>query len=212
MAVKTRRSSATAIPAATAAALLMVSLTAAGPAKSDDWVLGTREGQKLPGCSFTGPARELVSLGPAKVGPPKFRDATFRKFRKKIGPPAKATKTSPSTLRAKWRGRKAARLEFLSFGGTTVKGDLLLQYGQLTGRRWVTERGVRVGTPLAEVKRVYGPPARKLPSDSTRTGKWWRLTAFCSPFGSGGETGSIEARIKRGRVAALSIWVGAAGD
>jgi len=49
------------------------------------------------------------------------------------------------------------------------------------------------------------------PSAELRRGTWWLRTAV-SPFGDESEYPVVQALVSRGRVQALSGWIGAAGE
>jgi hypothetical protein len=54
---------------------------------------------------------------------------------------------------------------------------------------------------------VGGPPAGR----GAPPGAWW-IASVVLPYGSEEETPTVRALVRRGRVSALALYVGAAGD
>jgi hypothetical protein len=189
----------------------MIGSTPPGQA-AQDWTVKTVTVPKDSHCTIPGRERELRKLGPANVrtGSPSA-DTTFRDFKLAVGRPEEVDKLGGAGVTASYLGGHAGRFVFVSFGEVASRGDLKLQYGTLTGRRWVTEKGIRVGSTLARIKERYGKQAWQV-EDPPRKGIWWRLAGHCGHPLFDGEIDVIEARIVNGRVSAFYVWVGAAGD
>jgi hypothetical protein len=98
------------------------------------------------------------------------------------------------------------RATFANFGlanACTPTGGLL-QSATVRSRRFRTTRGVRVGTR-----------SRTIPEKHERarfvSGVWW-IASVILPYGDETETPTIRALVRDGRVSALALYVGAAGD
>ncbi len=91
-------------------------------------------------------------------------------------------------------------------GQTTCSATVgKLQTAELRGRALATQNGLRVGDTLARLRRLH-PAAR-------RHGSTWWLATAPNPFGSAGARMSIvRANVKDGKVSALVLWIGAAGE
>lgn len=182
------------------------------PAQSAaDLVIRTKKVAKDSHCSFPGRARKLKQLGPADVR--SWRpgaDVTFGAFKAELGRPDRVRAVDPSHIVATWTGGRAAKLHFLSFGGETDRDDLVLQWGSLTGGRWVTSRGVDVGSTLAAVKDAYGREAWRV--HLGRPGTWWRIAGYCGYPLVDGEATALAVRFVGGKVRSFVAFVGAAGE
>lgn len=202
------------VVAAGSGALLAGALVGLAPAQAaKDWKIRTAVVPDDSHCTIPGPDRVLRRLGPANVrfGTPGV-DTTFRNFKRAVGRPAEVEDLrGVPGITASYGGGHAGEFAFVSFGNVERRGQLRLQYGTLTGKRWVTERGVRVGNKLTKIKKRYRSQAWKI-ANSPRPGNWWRLAGHCGYPLVDEEIPVIEARIKRGRVKSFFVWVGAAGD
>jgi hypothetical protein len=102
--------------------------------------------------------------------------------------------------------RPGLRARFANFGGLnpcSAAGGRA-QRAVLTGPRWRTLRGLRVGDPLARLRATY-------PDAVLRNRVWWLARAY-SPIGAGGEYPVLAAVVRSGEVRALRLAIGAAGD
>jgi hypothetical protein len=79
-----------------------------------------------------------------------------------------------------------------------------LQLATVRSRRFRTTRGVRVGT------RSWTIPLRHRNAEFV-AGAWW-IASVVLPFGTEEETPTIRALVRDGRVSALALYIGAAGD
>lgn len=179
---------------------------------AQDWTLRTTTVPRDSHCAIAGPERKLRKLGPVDVDTNSpAADTMFRDFKRVVGRPEEVDQIREGGLTASYLGGHAGRFAFVSFGDVERPGQLQLQYATLTGRRWVTGKGVRVGSTLTRIKQRYGNQAYKVP-DPLRKGTWWRLAGHCGYPLVDGPVNVIEARITGGRVSALMVWIGAAGD
>lgn len=91
---------------------------------------------------------------------------------------------------------------FTSFGGITdYCGQGLFQAAVVRSRIWRTWAGLRVGMRSSRVTALHR-------NARFTEGKWVLRTQ--SAIGSGSPT--VSAIVRGGRVVALSLWIGAAGD
>ena len=79
-----------------------------------------------------------------------------------------------------------------------------LQAATIRSPRFRTTRGIRVGTASSTI-----PIKHK--SAQFFNGAWW-IASTTPPFGDGEEIATISAIVGGGRVRALRLWVGGAGD
>jgi hypothetical protein len=77
----------------------------------------------------------------------------------------------------------------------------------LTGERWRTANGLRIGHPARYILR-YHPKAQ--PSPVTRS--WWWLLTRRTVIGEGGPYRALMAKVVNGRIAAFSVRYPAGGD
>lgn len=101
------------------------------------------------------------------------------------------------------------RLEvvFANFGlaNACTRGGGRFQTATIRGSRFRTARGVRVGSRSSTI------PVKHREATFVR-GSWW-IATHPVPFSAGDEPQpTIRALVRAGRVHALSLWVGAAGD
>lgn len=95
-------------------------------------------------------------------------------------------------------------INFVDLGGgnpCTSEGNA--QSARVTTARWSTARGLHVGDRLARLRELY-PKA-------TRHGRAWWLVSRRSPFGEG-RFAPLAAVVADGRVRALEVWIGGAGE
>ncbi len=136
-------------------------------------------------------------------------DPTIGAATRAFGRPSSRTPTGDDVCVVTWR-RLRLRVVFASFGAarpgrtTCTSGVGRAQSVTLRGRRFRTWRGLRVGDRSATIPRRH-PGAR------FRQGSWWLRTAT-SVVGDESEYGVLRAIVSRGRVTALTGWIGAAGD
>jgi hypothetical protein len=139
----------------------------------------------------------VVRMGPLKVkSHPYLRDA-----RAAFGRPA-SVRPGRGVCTVRWSALKVTA-KFTSFGGIAdFCGQGLFQTAVLRSSVWQTWAGLRVGMPSTRV--------RELHHNAKFTGGKWVL-ATESVFGAG-PSPTVSALVSSGRVTALSLWVGQAGD
>jgi hypothetical protein len=141
----------------------------------------------------------------ARIG--ELRDpasATLPSAREVFGDPASARRRERVTCPARWPGI-GLRIVFVDLGGgdpCTREGNA--QTATLNDRRWSTSRGLHVGDPVAKARRLY-PNARHLYGQLA-------LVTRPSPFGDGGWLVPLGAKAAGGKVTALQVWLGGAGE
>jgi hypothetical protein len=98
------------------------------------------------------------------------------------------------------------RVLFANLGGLDPCSDEggHAQRAVVTGARWRTARGLRIGDSLARLRERY-------PGAVLRNRVWWLARAF-SPIGTGGDYPVLAAVVRSGEVRALRLSIGAAGD
>jgi hypothetical protein len=104
-----------------------------------------------------------------------------------------------------WR-RLRLRAVFANFGiesACSPRGGRL-QAATIRSTRFRTTRGIRVGSRSAAI------PQRHRNAEFVG-GVWWIASAL-SPYGENEQIPTITAVVRDGRVGALRLWVGAAGD
>lgn len=135
-------------------------------------------------------------LGPLKVQ----RDPLLRDAERAFGQ-ASSARASGGVCVAKWRSLRL-RATFTSFGGASdMCAEGRFQLATVRSKVWRTWKGLRVGMRTARVAELH-------PSAEFDDGKW--VLATQSVYGEPAPT--VTALIKNGRVRALSMFVGAAGD
>jgi hypothetical protein len=112
--------------------------------------------------------------------------------------------------RVRW---KAAGVSIVgvTFGGcrrrTCRTNELLVQSARVTGLRWQTAAGLKVGDPATRIPELY--PRKTAPSDGS--GNVVLTTAY-SQIGDPGDIPIVTARVRGAVVTGFDVWVGAAGD
>lgn len=193
-----------------AVALTVAAPMAMGPAMAADWTVRTKKIAKDSHCDDPGSARELTMLGPADVSLSRGNtEVLFAGYASAVGRPDRQRLVDPSHLVATWKGRHAAKLNFLTFGGGTDRDLFALQYGKLTGKGWVTQRGIRVGNSLTQARNMYGREMWRTQDGPKGT---WRIAGHCSyPIGEG-DGPVLTVKIRDGRIVWIGVMVGAAGE
>ena len=143
-------------------------------------------------------SRGFVSrLGPLHP----LRHPFLRDARAAFGMPT-SVRSSRGECRARWAQLKLKAL-FTSFGGISdFCGEGRFQTAVVRSPTWRTWKGLRVGMRSSRIPELH-PKAR-----FTR-GKW--VIATQSVFGST-PSPTVTAHVRGGRVRALSLFIGAAGD
>jgi len=107
--------------------------------------------------------------------------------------------------RVEWRGLRL-NATFANFGiesACSATGGRL-QAATIRSARFQTTRGIRVGSASSTI------PIKHRSAEFVE-GAWW-IASTTPPFGDEQEVATISAIVSRGRVRALKLWVGAAGD
>jgi hypothetical protein len=145
------------------------------------------------------------------------RIGAFRTFGRDGGTPARATAVfgRPSSIdpigdgsdacRVRWR-RLRLNATFANFGiesACSPQGGRL-QAATIRSAQFRTTRGVRVGSDSSTIPTKHR-------SARFMEGAWW-IASITPPFGDEEEIATVSAIVGNGRVRALKLWVGAAGD
>jgi hypothetical protein len=154
-----------------------------------------------------------------RLGP--FKTQNSRHYRPTVGQAIRAFGRPSSRFQkqggcvVKWK-RLGLRIEFWNFGGTppgeTICSDDvgLAQSFNVTGRKFRTWRGLRVGMRESRLLRLH-PGADWFGGDRYSPPAWW-LRQQASPYGDGSDYAIVAARMHRDRVSQLDGWIGAAGE
>lgn len=188
----------------------------AGAFASEDWVIKSRVENRSNTCGDPGKQRSVTRLGPIRITPEGRRSPTkypnYSVVRRAIGLPDRLVRPNESEAIGIWTGRRAARMDFVTFGGPTDLKSLPFQYADLTGKKWVTSRGIRVGSTARKMKAAYGREAWRLPKNRVQPGNWWRLSGSCSALFTDQDDQQVTAKIRRNRIIKFRVWIGAAGE
>jgi len=169
----------------------------------------------------------LVRVGPGyvKVGEYRIglRNTRFLDVINAFGKPSTCRVISgPNHVQATWASR-ALFGEFVTFGGLPrgengcMSPDLIhVSELRVNDRRWHTALGLAVGDPTLRLRRLY-PRARYVPKDRYRKrDEYWLATRRGVCFGDcGGRRFAkpvLTAEVRRGRITAFWIPVGAQGE
>jgi hypothetical protein len=149
----------------------------------------------------------VSKLGPVRVN---TRTSNLSNAYRSFGRPTSATGKG-TVRRVRWE-TAGVSIVATTFGGcrrrTRCRTDeLLVQTARVTGPRWQTMAGLRVGDPGARIAELY--PKHDAPADGD--GNVVLTTAY-SEIGDPGEIPIVTARVRGGVVAGFDVWVGAAGD
>ena len=117
-----------------------------------------------------------------------------------LGAPSTLRRAGPAACVAAWRPL-GATLRFVAFEGRPCARGVLLTATVTRRAGWRTARGLRVGDPVARVRRLY-PGARFRRAPAGWTGWWLVPRRACAEVGSAPYPGLL-ARVARGRVAAI---------
>lgn len=79
----------------------------------------------------------------------------------------------------------------------------------ITGRRWRTSLGLRIGDSVTRLRRLY--PRARFHRRPLYWAGWW-LVVRTSPYGVTHEHPGLRARVRNGRVVALVVEYAAGGD
>lgn len=179
--------------AAAAALCLASALTPAAPAAARPFVIEARGDETGPGV-----VHAIGNFRPARN--PRL-GAAIRAYGDQSG-----SSGGGEICRVRWADL-GVRITFQNFGGVdscepsggraqkaVIRGD----------RRWRTDRGLRLGSTVTRLERLY-PNARRTP-------RGFRLVEGILPFGRPVRYAVLGARIANGRLRAFTLFIGAAGD
>lgn len=174
--------------AALGGALAIVALSIASASAAADYEIHVK------------PSGEVARIG-------ELRDpaaASLPSVTKLFGAPAGTPRRDHASCPARWPGI-GLRVLFVDLGGgnpCTTAGNA--QSATLTAARWSTSRGLHVGDSVAKAQRLY-PNARRLHGQLA-------LISRPSPFGDHGRLVPLGATMAGGKVKALQVWLGGAGE
>jgi hypothetical protein len=142
-----------------------------------------------------------VVQGDRAVGGLQIARGTLAQARQRFGPPATArSRASGVECIADWI-RIGLRLAFLDFSGRACQDGVLVTATITSRSAWRTAVGLRVGDPVARVRRLY-PRASLHPASPPWSGYWLVTRRTCAEAGAIPYPGLL-ARVWDGRVAAL---------
>jgi hypothetical protein len=136
-------------------------------------------------------------------------DPSYAAAVRRLGDPSHVENPDVPSCQAHWPALGLS-IQFENFGvGRSCEIDGRAQSATVQGsrgrREWHTEEGLRVGDRVPRLRRLY-------PDALRRGGAWWVVYQESSPIGAGGPHDIVSARTRRGRVQALDLWIGGAGE
>ena len=161
--------------------------------------------------SSSGAERSWVIQGDTVIGGFLVqKDGTLYGAIRQFGPPTSKRRD----LASGWNGclviwkNLGLRIFFYNLGG---HDSCQPQYGYfrdalITGKKWRTASGLRIGDPMRWIFRYHANPKR------IGTGAWWSLLQRVPPYGDGTGYTALGAKINRGSVSAFSVWYQAGGE
>lgn len=123
-----------------------------------------------------------------------------------FGTPSSIRKLDETDCRVVWRNRglTMALLDLDQTGDPCDKGGFVV--GTMTGRAWHTATGLKVGDPLARLRRLY-PSARQHLHEGPNSG-WWLVPRRSCPDTGANPYPGLLARTLGGRVSAFVLQIG----
>ena len=141
---------------------------------------------------------KVRAVGPfTLVGDPNLAGATAV-----FGQPSSLKKTA-TLCRPGWR-TIGLRISFVNLGGGDSCELGSVQTVSAFGKVWRTERGLKIGSSVKTLRRLYPSALRK--------GRTYRLVGGKSIFGDGRRYSVLAARTDGKRVKSFRLFVGAAGE
>jgi hypothetical protein len=149
----------------------------------------------------------VSKLGPVRVN---TRTSNLSNAYRSFGRPSSVTGKG-TTRRVRWNAAGVS-IVAATFGGcrrrTRCRTDeLLVQAARVTGPRWQTMAGLRIGDPGIRISELY--PQRDAPADGD--GDVVLTTAY-TEIGDPREIPIVTAQVRGGVIAGFVVWIGAAGD
>jgi hypothetical protein len=142
-----------------------------------------------------------VVQGDRAVGGLRIAHDTLAQARRRFGAPSTVrARASGVECNAVWK-RIGLRLAFLDFSGRACQDGVLVTATITSRSAWRTAVGLRVGDPVARVRRLY-PRATLHPASPPWTGYWLVTRRTCAEVGAIPYPGLL-ARVRGGRVTAL---------
>ena len=109
-----------------------------------------------------------------------------------------------------WRGAGLSILFYNLGGGDACRpDDGRFRTAAMTGRLWVTAKGLRVGDSVARLRRLY--PGATYHASGHYPRSWWLVTRY-SRIGDNGYYPGLRAIVRNGRVGSFVIEYAAGGD
>ncbi|MCW2951357.1 MAG: hypothetical protein JWQ48_527 [Conexibacter sp.] len=150
----------------------------------------------------------VTQLGPLRLHPSRSggygSEATYRAVVNVLGQPGAVRRGARYECAARWF-RHGLRIVFADYSGLTAcTTGGWVQEASMTGARWRTAEGLRIGERVEDLQAVY--------PDAERHGSvWWLIRAF-TPIGESGWYGALIAVVRDGRVTGFQAPVGAGGE
>lgn len=192
---------------ATATVTVAVALTAAIGVAASPADAQAPPPPKAPHVLQTDAEGYISHLGPVRVN---TRTSNLSNAYRAFGRPSTSA-TRDNVRRVRW---KAAGVSILAvtFGAcrrprACSTKELLVQSARVTGPRWQTVAGLKVGDAATRIPELY--PKKKAPADGS--GNVVLTTAF-TQIGDPRNIPIVTARVRGGTVSGFDVWVGAAGD
>jgi hypothetical protein len=88
--------------------------------------------------------------------------------------------------------------------GCSAPASVSVAFATLSGSRWQTPRGLRIGMGVADI-------ARLAPTAERHGSSWWIYRSY-NIIGTPGETAPLVANMVRGRIVSFQAGIGAGGD
>ena len=141
---------------------------------------------------------KVSAIGPFKLaGDPNLAAATAA-----LGAPSSLKKTD-TLCRAGWRAI-GLRISFVNLGGGDSCQFGSVQTASAFGKVWRTTRGLKIGSSVRTLRRLYRGARRK--------GRTYRLVGAKSIFTDGSRYSVLAARTNGKKVGSFRLFVGAAGE
>jgi hypothetical protein len=144
---------------------------------------------------------QYVIQGDRVVGGLRIARGTLAQARQRFGAPSTVrSRASGVECNAVWN-RIGLRLAFLDFSGRACQDGVLVTATITSRGAWRTAVGLRVGDPVARIRRLY-PRATLHPASPPYTGYWLVTRRTCAEVGAIPYPGLL-AHVRGGRVTAL---------